>query len=283
MSTSKEKNMGSSKFPLLFSAAAGMMIANHHPERMCFPMVNEKMAQDLRNLGIQSNDVILMHSSLSSLGYVEGGADTVIDTLMSVLSEGTLLIPALSWELSRMDNPVFSVKDTPSCVGTISETFRKRPGVIRSMHPTHSVCGMGVLAEEILSQHIHTDTPAGPKSPFGLLPQYGGKVLMLGCGLRPNTSMHAVEELSRPWYLMREEKVTFTLVDSDGNAVKKDYECHNFKGVAQRYDRLENVMDIPSGKVLDATCHLIDAATMWRVGHQKYLEDENYFTEPRQM
>jgi len=76
-------------------------------------MINEKMKQDLINLGIKEDDTILMHSSLSALGYVEGGADTVIDTLLSVLKNGTLLIPALSFSSVTKENPVFSVKDFP--------------------------------------------------------------------------------------------------------------------------------------------------------------------------
>ena len=244
-------------------------------------MVNEKMAQDLRNLGIRHDDVILMHSSLSSLGYVEGSADTVIDTLLAVLSEGTLLIPALSFDTVNAGNPVFDARETPSCVGRISETFRKRPGVLRSMHPTHSVCGMGKLAKEILSRHRETDTPVGKNSPFGLLPEYGGKVLMLGCRLFPNTSMHGVEELSRPWYLMKPERTTFRLIDEEGNETVKAYECHNFKQAGQRYDRLAQVMEIPCGKVLNADCYLIDAAQMWKAGHAKLLENPDFFIDRR--
>ena len=244
-------------------------------------MVNEKMAQDLLALGLRSNDVILMHSSLSSLGYVEGGADTVIDTLMAVLSEGTLLIPALSFDTVNAGNPVFDARETPSCIGRISEFFRTRPGVLRSIHPTHSVCGLGKHAREILSKHVETDTPVGKLSPFGQLPEYGGKVLMLGCGLRPNTSMHGVEELSRPWYVMKPYRTTFRLVDEAGNELEKSYETHNFKNAIQRYDRLAQVMDIPSGKVLEATCHLIDAATMWKVGHETLVKDPDFFIDRR--
>ena len=88
-----------------------------------------KIADDLKKLGIKEDDTILMHSSLSSLGYVEGGADTVIDALLSVLKNGTLLLPALSYATVNINNPVFSVKDTPTCSGRIPETFRTREGV----------------------------------------------------------------------------------------------------------------------------------------------------------
>ena len=242
-------------------------------------MINEKMAADLRALGIKSDDTILMHSSMKSLGYVEGGPDTVIDTLISVLSEGTLLIPALSFRTCRPETPVFSVKDSPSCVGLISETFRKREGVIRSVHPSHSVCGIGKYAEEILSQHIKSTTPAGPDSPFALLPKYNGKVLLLGCGLQPNTSMHAIEELTRPDYLMRDGSFPFKLILEDGSTVEKNYEFHNFANTGQRYQRLVDHMHIDTGKVLEADCHLIDAKTMWKVVYEAMQKDPLCFVE----
>ena len=237
------------------------------------------MADDLKKLGIKPDDTILLHSSLSSLGFVEGGADTVADTLLSVLCGGTLLIPTLSYETVRDDKPIFSVTETPSCVGAISENFRKREGVMRSMHPTHSVAGIGKYAREILSKHINTATPAGADSPFALLPKYGGKVLMLGCGLKPNTSMHAIEELVRPDYLMRKNPILYTLIDADGNAMQKAYERHNFRNTAQRYDRLAGVMDIKKGNVLDAECYLIDAAEMWEKAYEILKKDEHFFVD----
>ncbi|MFQ9150061.1 MAG: AAC(3) family N-acetyltransferase [Eubacteriales bacterium] len=242
-------------------------------------MIIEKMAEDLKKLGLKSDDTILMHSSLKSLGHVDGGARSVIETLLGVLSDGTLLMPSLSYATVRPETPVFSYHETPSCVGTISECFRKYPGVIRSMHPTHSVCGAGKYATEIFGRHIESSTPVGKASPFALLPEYDGKVLMLGCGLRPNTSMHGVEELSVPPYLLREEPVEYTLIDADGNELKKKYRVHNFRGVAQRYDRLAEVMDIPHGKVLEAEAYLIDAREMWKKGHEKLKENEMFFVD----
>ena len=235
-----------------------------------------KIADDLKKLGIKEDDTILMHSSLSSLGYVEGGADTVIDALLSVLKNGTLLLPALSYATVNINNPVFSVKDTPTCSGRIPETFRTREGVLRSIHPTHSVCGIGKYAKEILSQHINTDTPVA------LLPKYNGKILMLGCTMAPNTSMHGVEELSRPWYLMKPERTTFTLIDENGNEIVKAYECHNFKGVLQRYARVANLMEVQSGKVLEADCYLIDAKKMWEVAPPVLAEHEEYFIDRKE-
>ena len=104
---------------------------------------------------------------------------------------------------------------------------------------------------------------------------------MLGCTLGPNTSMHGVEELSKPWYLLTEDKTEYTLIDEDGNKTLKSYWCHNFSGnrVWQRYKRVENIMEIPSGKVLEAECFLIDASKLWEEGDKKLKENCDYFIE----
>ena len=81
----------------------------------------ERLVSDFKSLGIKEGDVLLVHSSLSSMGNVEGGADTVIDALLEVLGkEGTLLFPAFSFSPCYKTS-YFSYKDTPSCVGKISE------------------------------------------------------------------------------------------------------------------------------------------------------------------
>ena len=103
-------------------------------------------------------------------------------------------MPALSYATVGPQSPLFNVATTPSCVGALSEYFRMRPGAMRSVHPTHSVSGAGRLAKDLLGEHIRSTTPCGPYSPFARLPEVGGQILFIGCGLNPNTSMHAVEE-----------------------------------------------------------------------------------------
>ena len=85
-------------------------------------VTKDQIARDLRALGLENGDVVLMHSALSALGEVEGGADTVIDALLAVIGkEGTLAMPTMS-------SGVFRRESTPSNVGRITEVFRQRPG-----------------------------------------------------------------------------------------------------------------------------------------------------------
>jgi aminoglycoside 3-N-acetyltransferase len=190
-------------------------------------------------------------------------------------------MPALSYENVYADHPVFDICKTPSCVGIIPETFRKMGGVMRSMHPTHSVCGIGKQAQELLKNHHKDHTPCGENSPFHLLPKVDGWILMLGCGLRPNTSMHAIEELVVPDYLYG-DPLEYTLMDEDGKKSQKEYIRHGFANTTQRYDRITHVMDRPGlrfGKVCSAECFLFHTPTMWNAALMKYREDPLYFVD----
>ena len=226
----------------------------------------QRIAEDLLNIGVKQGGVLLVHASLRAMGHVKGGAETVILGLLEALgSKGTLLMPALSYEHVTPDSPVFDVRRTPSNVGAIPECFRGRFNTKRSIHPTHSVCSVGPLSDKLLQHHYLDSTPCGPNSPFRLLRCFGGQILMLGCGLQPNTSMHALEELIEPPYLFGPE-LTYQLVLNDSQVIEKMYRPHNFNGYKQRYDRIGQLMHnqrLKTGTILNASCHLLDAQALW--------------------
>lgn len=243
-----------------------------------------QMVDDFTRLGIRADGVLLVHSSLRSLGLpaeTPGRAGSVVAALLQAIgAEGTLLMPALSYETVRSTQPFFDVSDTPSCVGALTEYFRCRPGVIRSVHPTHSVCGFGKLAQEILGNHQLDTTPCGQHSPFAKLPGLNGQILFLGCGLRPNTSMHAIEEHIEPVYLFGDD-VDYTIRLADGSQSTMRVRRHNFRGWEQRYERLEHVMQagIRKGAVLNAACYLVEADQMWPAALRALRENPLYFVE----
>lgn len=242
----------------------------------------QRLSAALLQLGVRPGGVLLVHSSLSALGAVPGGAEGVILGLLEALGpQGTLLMPALSYALVTADNPFFDLRHTPSNVGIIPETFRTRPGTQRSLHPTHSVCACGPLAAELLAGHGEDRTPCGPFSPFHLLPEYQGQLLMLGCGLRPNTSLHAIEELIEPPYLFAAPR-EYHLIDAGGNPSDPTYIPHNFRGWQQRYDRVEQVLSAPAlrrGPVLAGEAFLIEASELWRAALGVLRENPLYFVE----
>ena len=119
----------------------------------------ESLTEDLVHTGILPSDTLLVHSSMKSIGEVDGGADTVLDVLMDYFREsGLLVFPTLTYDLNS-SNPVFYVNETPSQTGVLSDLFWRRPGVLRSLHPTHSVAAWGHDAAEFIAGHEMFSTP----------------------------------------------------------------------------------------------------------------------------
>jgi aminoglycoside 3-N-acetyltransferase len=203
----------------------------------------------------------MVHSSFKALGIAD--PESIIQALLDVIGrQGTLLMPALSY--LQQPRWMHDTRTTPSCVGFLSEYFRTRSGTRRSLHPTHSVCAVGADVGDWLDDHLLDSTPCGEHSPFHKLLQRQGKILMLGCGLKPNTTMHAIEELVVPPYVFG-EPVVYTITDSSGHVFTKTYTPHNFTGVRQRYERVAAILDgehLRSGSVGHAASFLIDAAAL---------------------
>lgn len=241
-----------------------------------------KIKDDLLTLGIKKGDSLLVHASLNAVGRFENRAEILIDTLLEMLGpEGTLLMPTLSYQTVTRESPVFDVLQTPSCVGALTEYFRTRPDVKRSVHPTHSVSAIGKMADWFIKGHLKDDTPCGPHSPFAKLKEVKGHVMFLGCGPKPNTSMHAIEELVIPPYLFA-EPVTYTLNLADGTSMEKKYIRHGFKNYVQRYDRLLGILnnkDYTSGKVLEADTLVINSIAMWEKAEKQLSRNPLYFVD----
>lgn len=252
--------------------------------------VADKIHRDLSALGIKPSDTLLMHSSFKSLGEIEGGAAAFFDALLSYFgNEGTLVLPALSFVAVSRKNPKFNLLESPSCIGYLAEYFRTSvAGVKRSMHATHSCCAIGKHADELISNHELDITPVGENSPFAKLPKLNGKIIFVGCSSNHNTSMHGVEELCEPPYLLdRENKVTYELDDGEGNIILRESFRHNFvksdgSHYAQHYSRVERLLcedEIKRGKLLLADCVVMDAEAVWRCGTLKLKNDPYYFVE----
>lgn len=240
-----------------------------------------RLAADARRLGVRPGGVLLVHSSLSSLGWVDGGPETVVRGLLEALGpEGTLMLPALSYATVHAGHPHFDREATPSCIGAIAEHFRTRPGSRRSGSPTHSVCASGPLAAELVADHHLDTTPVGPHSPLRKLRDLDGQLLFLGCGMKPNTSMHGVEELVGTPYLFGGE-VTYTLRLGDET---HEVTCrrHAFDGWQQRYDRLTGILqadELREGGILQATAQLLQVRAMWDRGAAVLHSDPYAFVE----
>ena len=150
---------------------------------------------DLTAMGLKGSETVIIHSSLKSIGEVENRADGILDALVEFFKDGLLVFPSMSYNLVNAKQPVFSVRDTPCCVSMLPELFRRRPGVIRSLHPTHAVAAIGKDAAEFVAGHEKFDSPAHPESPWGKLYKRNAVILFVGTGtIHCNTYLHGVEE-----------------------------------------------------------------------------------------
>jgi len=189
-------------------------------------------------LGVREGGTLLVHSSLSSLGYVPGGAETVISVLLDAIgAEGTLVMPTHTWYQMNAGCRTFDARNTPSCVGVLTEVFRRMPRVVRSLHPTHSVGALGVTAIALTRGHESALTPCGMGTPYARILEFGGQVLLLGAGLGSNTVFHTVEALAEVSYLMQSQPERFTLIDASGNG-RELLVTRHANGIARRFEAI---------------------------------------------
>jgi len=176
------------------------------------PVTVESMASDLRDLGVEAGQTVVVHGSLSSLGWVCGGAPAVVDALQRVITaNGTLVMPTHSpgnrdptdmgnppvpeswYESIRDQMPPYRPDVTPTQgMGAIAECFRSCPGVRRSAHPQHSFAAWGDNAEFVADGHS-LDYSLGEQSPLARVYDCEGHVLFLGTTHATNTSLHLAE------------------------------------------------------------------------------------------
>ena len=174
------------------------------------------LKHDLAAMGLTGNETILIHSSMKSIGAVEGGADTVLDAWMEFFAEGLLLLPTHTWRFINEENRVFDVRRSPCCVGILPELFRQRPGVVRSLHPTHSMAAYGKGAAAYLEGELDANTPCTPGGCYDRLRAAHGKVLLLGVTHARNTFIHSVEEVLNVPNRLTDKPMQMTVVDEAG-------------------------------------------------------------------
>jgi aminoglycoside 3-N-acetyltransferase len=194
-------------------------VTNAHDDREAaliaatdIPRTRDSLAADLRALGVSAGEVLLVHSSLSSLGWIAGGAPMFVQALLDVLGpEGTLVVPTQTgancdprwwrappapeewWPLIRAAMPGYDPAITPSRhMGAVPEVVRGWPGAVRSGHPQFSFAAVGPLAAPLMSVH-DLECPFGERSPIAAMEAAGARILMVGVGFDRCTALHLAE------------------------------------------------------------------------------------------
>ena len=156
----------------------------------------EELIEQIKNMGIKPSDTVIIHSSMKSIGDVEGGADTVIDAFKDYLAEeGLLLIPALTYKETRK-TLLFDIENTVPCIGIIPTLAIKRKDGIRSINPTHSIMAFGKKAEEYVAGEENLISPTAKGGCFDRLADVNAKILLIRVGQERNTFIHAIDEIN---------------------------------------------------------------------------------------
>jgi aminoglycoside 3-N-acetyltransferase len=155
----------------------------------------EALLPVLKQFGVSRDATLVVHSAIAGLSRQGFRAEAICEALIDHLGDGNLFMPTMTWRTVTPDNPHWDEIATPSYTGVLTEIFRTRYAVARSIHPTHSVAGWGPAAARLLSRHHLDATPVSVNSPYGLMRDYNAFVLMIGVGLECCTAVHHPEEV----------------------------------------------------------------------------------------
>lgn len=182
------------------------------------PVTVDNIASDLRDLGVSAGDTLLVHASLGSLGWVAGGAQTVVEALQrAVTTNGTLVVPTVTgqsddpavWSNPPVPDewadgmperlPAFRPAPTPSRdMGAVPECLRTYPGAVRSRHPEYSFAAWGAEADAVVTEHSFA-AALGDRSPLAeAYDRDGSVILLLAVGHAVNSSLHLAESPRNP-------------------------------------------------------------------------------------
>ena len=232
----------------------------------------EDLKQQLAEMGLKNTDAVMVHSSMKSLGNVEGGADTVVDAFMEFFSDGLFMTPTHTWAQMSAEYCVFDPMTEPACVGIIPNIFRTREGVVRSLHPTHSIAAYGPTAAEYIKGEENLTTPCQPGGCWDRLREVNAKILLVGVTHIRNTFIHAVEEVFDVPERLTEKPVDFKIKMPDGTlksvSVHRHYSPYTAH-ISEYFDKFTRAYyETGAAKQVkfgDADCILCDAKKLFEV------------------
>jgi aminoglycoside 3-N-acetyltransferase len=260
------------------------------PARQPPAVTRSTLVADLRRLGLREGGVVMVHARMSAIGWVVGGAETVVRALLDAVGPAGTLMAYASWEDHRYridewppahraayaaEPPIFDPATSEAVRehGRVPERLRTWPGASRSAHPEASVVAVGPLATWLTAEHP-ADDGYGAGSPFARLVEADGRVLMLGAPLDTVTLLHHAEAMAR---VPDKRMITYRVpVAADGHVTERRYRDIETADGALPYARL-GLDDDPfaviagaalaagigtRGRVGDARCHLFPARRM---------------------
>ena len=262
------------------------------------PATIASLASDLAALGVAEGMTLMVHSSLSALGYVAGGAQSVVEALRRAVGpDGTVMMPTHSadlsdpadwmhppipepwWDTVRDSMPAYDAATTPiRGMGAIVECFRGTVDAIRSAHPTVSACAVGPRAAELTADHTF-ERGLGEGSPQGHLYELDGHVLLLGVTHANNTSLHLSEHRAAPAHAPRSVVGSPMLVEGRRQWVSAELLAEDETDFARIGEDFANSGLQVTGPVALGTAHLmrcrdiVDHGVAWMQRHRSWTGD----------
>ena len=217
-------------------------------------------------LGIKPTDTVMIHTSMRAIGEVEGGTDGVIDAFRDYLTDGLFLVPTHTWAAVTEDQPVYDVRTTVPDIGALPRAAAFRTDGIRSLHPTHSMWGVGKDAADYMKGEELAPTPGAPGFAWARLYERDTKILLIGVDNRKNTFIHSVEEFADIPDRMCHHAYEITAIDRSGNAHRHPfttYYCSKCDDVSHHFDNFEKPFTATgaqyTGRFGNAEVRVVDA------------------------
>lgn len=251
-------------------------------------LTKEDHVARFRECGLREGQTIMVHTALSKLGFVVGGAETFIRSLLEIVgAEGTLVMPSQTWKnldpstgvhweepvewwpILRAHWPAYDKDVTPAIgMGAVAEMFRKWPGAKRSGHPARSVAAVGKHASYLVENHDLSNI-FGEGPPLDKLYRINGYILLVGVGYDKNTSLHLAETRANfPGKEMAEESSAI-MIDGKREWVTYTTQAVNDEDFMQLGQDYDNEKNVTIHKIGNADVRfleqrpLVDWATAW--------------------
>ena len=241
----------------------------------------QDLLSQLAAMNIDPAGTLMVHLSCKAIGEVEGRGDAVLDVLQEYMRPGLLVLPAHTWSnVTVAHNPVMDVLHTPTCVGALTELFRKRPGVCRSLHPTHSLAAIGTDAESFLSGEERMQTPCGKGGAYDKLWQRNAQILLIGVNFTRNTFIHGVEEWDGAQGSISPERSDLYVINHEGQRLFTPQYRHCARLGSDTFVKLEpdamrqGILRI--GRFGDAAARLMRAAPLRKMTAALLQQDPLY-------
>jgi len=241
----------------------------------------EELISHIQTLGINSTDLLTVHTSLKSVGAIASdncsSAEVLINALRESVCNGLLLIPSHTYTIFRLtppgETPLYDVRNTMPCIGAVpsqavcmaNKAYDEGDTTcIRSMHPDHSVVAFGKNAVSFVTCDSHTTTAVASNGCYAELSRHSGKILLIGVDLTCNTFIHYIDEIMhnapRPY-------IEVDTIDYTGHKTRRLTTIT--KGASHTYNKylkaLEEGGAVTHGKIGDADAILCDARKIFRI------------------